>query len=521
MQKEVYKMGCFLGIDAGTSGIKAMIIDDSGNIRGKGYCECDMISPNPGRAEQNPESWWHACDQAVKESVSNSGCSKEIKGIGFSGQMQGCTFIDKNLDPIGNSIIWLDQRASEEVAEIEKKMSFNEMLDITANHCLNSFWAPKLMWLRKNEPKAYERIYKVLFTKDYLRLKITGEIATEVSDASLSFLMDVEGRKWSQEMFSRLGIDQNIVPDILAESCDVVGTLRKDIAQEWGLNDGIPVVAGGGDQPAGGVGTGIVKTGILGATIGTSGVVFGCCDQPFKDVKNRATYSMAHSVRGKWCFLGLVLTAGASFKWVRDAIFADKRTLLAAEGKDIYDYMTELAARSTPGCEGLVYLPYLNGEKTPLSDENARGVFFGLSNRHNLNDICRCVMEGVTFALRDTIEILREFGIDVNEVRANGGGAKSDLWLQMQADIYNANVVTMNMEEGPAAGAAIMAAIGAGTFGTVEEACDHIIKIKKVTEPIRENVKRYTDYYRTYGALYPALKDLFKQQAGIVEQYER
>ena len=512
-------MECFLGIDAGTSGIKAMIIDEKGNNRGIGYCECDILSPNPGWVEQNPETWWHACDKAVKEAVLKSGCGKDIKGIGFSGQMQGCTFINKELEPINNCIIWLDQRASAEVKDIEGIMTEKEMLNLTSNHCLNSFWAPKLLWFRKNKPKEYESIYKVLFTKDYLRLKITGEIATEVSDASFSFLMDVAGRKWSKEMFSKLDIDPDIVPARLAESCDVVGNLKKDIAKEWGLQEGIPVVAGGGDQPAGGVGTGIVKTGVLGATIGTSGVVFGCCDEPFQDVKNRATYSMAHSVRGKWGFLGMALTAGGSFKWIRDTIFADKKALLASEGKDIYDYMTVLAAQSAPGCEGLVFLPYLNGEKTPVSDENARGIFFGLSNRHGLNEICRSVMEGVTFALRDTIEILREFGTDVSEVRANGGGAKSDLWLQIQADIFNANVVTMNMEEGPAAGAAIMAAVGTGAFADVNEACDSIVKIKKVTEPIQENVKRYNEYYQTYGALYPALKDIYKRQAGIVGRY--
>ena len=228
---------------------------------------------------------------------------------------------------------------------------------------------------------------------------------------------------------------------------------------------------------------------------------------------------MAHSVPGKWCFLGLVLTAGGSFKWIRDTLFADKKAALAAEGKDIYGYMTDLAAQSAPGCEGLAFLPYLNGEKTPISDENARGVFFGLSNRHSLSDICRSVMEGVTFALRDTIDILREFGTEINEVRANGGGAKSDLWLQIQADIFNANVVTMNMEEGPAAGAAIMAAVGAGAFRNVDEACDQIIKIKKITEPIRENVKRYNDYYQTYGALYPALKEIYRKQAETVGKY--
>lgn len=512
-------MKYFLGIDAGTSGIKAMIIDETGKISGIGYHECDVITPNPGWAEQDPLVWWDACDRAVKQAVDKSGHGKEVASIGFSGQMQGSTLMDKNMDPIGNCIIWLDQRAEEEVHDIEKLISEQEMLDTTANFCLNSFWAPKLLWVRKNNPAAYEKIHTVLFTKDYLRYRMTGEIATEVSDASLSFLLDVPNRKWADNIFEKLSISKDIVPQRLVESQEVVGQLLPDIAAQWGLNAGIPVVAGGGDQPAGGVGTGIVKSGVIGATIGTSGVVFGCTDEPLIDTKKRALMTMAHSVPEKWCFLGLVLTAGGSFKWVRDTLFADKKAAMAAQGKDIYDYMTEMAAQSSPGSEGLTFLPYFNGEKTPISDPNARATFFGLSYRHGLGDMCRSVMEGVTFALRDTIEICREFGIEVNEVRANGGGAKSQLWRQIQADIYNANVLTMNMEEGPAAGGAIMAAVGSGHFASIEEACGELVKVSSVTEPIKENVKRYNDYYESYRELYLALRNMYQKQAGIVEKY--
>lgn len=512
-------MRCFLGIDAGTSGIKALIMDEKGQVQGVGYHECDIITPRPGWVEQDPHDWWKACSLAVKQAVSQSGRGADIVGIGFSGQMQGNTMLDKHGEPIGNCMIWMDQRASEEVAEIEAIISGPEMLEITANYCLNSFWAPKLLWLKKHKPRDFERTDKVLFTKDYLRYRMTGEMATEVSDASLTFLMDVPNRKWSDTMFKKLDIPDYLVPQRLAESTEVVGQLRADVASDWGLKAGVPVVAGGGDQPAAGVGTGIVRSGTIGVTIGTSGVVFGCSDQPFIDQKKRATFSMAHSVADKWCFLGLVLTAGGSFKWIRDTLFADKKKQMAALGQDVYDHMTHLADQVSLGSEGLVFLPYLNGEKTPISDENARGVFFGLSYRHGLGDLCRSVMEGVTFALRDTIEICREFGMDVQEVRANGGGAKSQLWRQIQADIFNANVLTMNLEEGTAAGAAIMAAVGSGDFPGVVQACDALLKVTSVTEPIQANVDAYNDYYQTYKALYPSLKEHFHQQAQKVEKY--
>jgi xylulokinase len=469
-------MNCFMGIDAGTSGVKVIIIDETGDVRGTGYHECDIITPKPGWVEQAPESWWDACQKAVKQAVQLSGCGKNVAGIGFSGQMQGCTIMDKNMDPIGNCIIWLDQRSSEEVADIERITDEEETLKITTNYCLNSFWAPKLFWLKRHRPKDFEKIHKVFFAKDYLRYKMTGEIAADVSDASLSFLMDVANRRWSDEMFSKLGLKKDIAPEKLAESAEVVGQLKAEVADDWGLTPNIPVVAGGGDQPAGGVGTGIVRPGIIGASIGTSGVIFGCTAEPFLDDKKRAILSMAHSVPDKWCFLGLVLTAGGAFRWLRDTFFADKKSEMQRENQDIYKYMDGLAEASPVGCEGLTFLPYLNGEKTPHSDENARGVFFGLSYRHTIHDICRSIMEGVTFALRDTIEICRELGQPVSEIRANGGGAKSPLWRQIQADIYKANVVTMNIEEGPAAGAAIMAAVGAGYLRALSRDATNCLK---------------------------------------------
>ncbi|MCL2740596.1 MAG: xylulokinase [Oscillospiraceae bacterium] len=510
-------MSCFLGIDAGTSGIKAMVLDERGAVRGSGHGECGVITPYPGWAEQSPEDWWRACDRAVRQAVAESGLGADIKGIGLSGQMQGLTMVDKGHRPIGNCIIWLDQRSGAEVEEIYGLMDGAEMLERTANFCFNSFWAPKLLWMRKNRPEDFGRIHKAMFAKDYLRLLMTGEVAAEVSDASLTLLMDVRSRRWSREMFDRLGLPFGIAPERLLESAEVAGPLRAEVADGWGLAAGTPVVAGAGDQPAGGVGTGIVREGMVGATIGTSGVVFGCSDRPFVDDANHGMYSMAHAMPGKWCYLGLVLSAGGALKWLRDAFWAEMRD----SGADVYGYMDMRAERVQPGSEGLTFLPYLNGENTPHPDGDARGVLFGLSLRHGVPEICRSVMEGVAFAMRDCLDVCRGLGIPVSEVRANGGGARSALWRRIQADVYGADLVTMNMEEGPAAGGAILAAVGAGHFNSVPEACDALLKVTGVTSPIPENVRIYEDYYQTYRSLYPSLKGRFAEQARNVRKHLR
>ena len=511
-------MDCFLGIDAGTSGIKAIVLSDAGQILGTGYRECNVISPRPGWFEEDPLDWWEACRGAVKEAVFKSGHGKDVRGIGFSGQMQGSTLLDQNGELVDRCIIWMDQRAYAQADMLNAKMEPKEILDEAANYCLPSFWAPKLLWLKENKPDVFERTRKVLYTKDYLRYRMTGEIATEVSDASCSFLLDMKNRRWSEKLFALTGLPRSIVPERLLESQDVAGYLKTDLAEEWGITPGIPVVAGGGDQPAGGVGTGVVRTGIIAATIGTSGVIFGCCDTPFIDEQHRAMYSQCHSVPGKYSFLGCTLGAGGSYKWMRDTFFAAQKEAFEKQGKDIYEYMDSLANAVASGSEGLIFLPYLNGESTPHVDPDARGVFFGLSMRHGLGAMCRSVMEGVTYSLRDTLEILRSFGLSISEVRAMGGGAKSPLWRQMQADIFNASVLTMNIDEAPAAGAAIMAAVGSGYYGSIEEACDAIVKPKSVTEPIAANVAIYDEFYQTYRSLYPALKQDFANQAKRVSK---
>lgn len=512
-------MAYFMGIDAGTSGIKAAVIDEKGSIAAIGYEECNIITPRPGWVEQNPEDWWKACGKAVKQAAVGSGVGGEIQAIGFSGQMQGCVLMGRNGKALGNCLIWLDQRSTLQVRQIEELMSEEEMFAVTGSVCLNSYWAPKLLWLKENRQSDFENAESVLFPKDYLRFRMTGEIATEVSDASLSFLLNVPERKWSDTILKKLGLPPHLLPENLLESQETAGYLRESVAREWGLKPGIPVVAGGGDQPAGGIGMGIVEEGVIGSTIGTSGVIFGCTDKPFVDRQKRAVMSMCHAVPDKWCFLGLALASGGSFKWLRDTMFADKKTEMASKGLDIYDYMTELAKKAAPGSEGLTFLPYFNGDKTPINDENARAVFFGLSYRHGLEAICRSVMEGVTFSLRDTIEICREKGMQITEVRAAGGGAKSALWRQMQADIYHSRVITTNMEESGCAAGVILAAVGTGYFKDVKEGCSALLRVKDITEPIAENEKIYDEYYETYRNLYPALKESYKRQAEIVAEY--
>lgn len=512
-------MKYFLGIDSGTSGVKAIVVGEDGSTVGIGYQEIDVITEKPMWAEQDPNEWWSACKYAIKEAVEKSGVGKSIDGIGITGQMLGSTLLDKNNKVLGNCIIWLDQRAIEEVETIKEKAGMDFLLEKTSNIPLTGYWAPKLMWVKKHQPEVYEKIANVLFPKDYLKFMLTGEISLEVTDSSGSYLFDVANRKWSDEMFEICGLDRHIVSDNVIESQEIAGYLKADIAEELGLNPGISVVGGAGDQPACGLGSGVYKEGIVSATIGTSGVVYAAANKPIPDVKQAAALSFCHSVPNTWCLFGCTLAAGGSFKWLRDTVFTNELEMMKQKGEDVYTLMTEKASKAQIGSEGLVFLPYLNGERTPYPDPYAKGVFFGLSYRHGLNEITRSVMEGVTFSLRDTIELLRDVDVSVGEVRASGGGAKSKLWLQMQADIYNANIVTTNVSETGCVGAAIMAGIGAGHFKNAEEACKQIIKPISVTEPNSSSVAKYEDYYQTYKSLYATLKDTFANQAKIVEKW--
>lgn len=512
-------MKYFLGIDAGTNGIKAIVLAENGYMAGFGYEEYNMVTPEYLYAEENPLDWWEACKKAVKTAVEYSDTGSEIEAIGITGQMLASVCLDKDLRPMGNCIMWLDQRAYKEKQKIESEIGTEKYLEITANHPLAGFWAPKLMWLKENRPTEYCNIYKVMFSKDYLRFKLTGEIATDVTDASGSFLFDIKNKRWSREMFDLCGIDISIVPEKIYESSDIAGYLKSDAAAVLGLRKGIPVVAGCGDQQAGGIGNGITRSGMISSTIGASGVVFAAIDSPVADKLPRAALSMCHALQDKWCLFGCTLGAGGSFKWLRDCVFPTEKKELKRLGKDVYDYMSSLAKNASPGSNGLCFLPYLNGERTPLEDPNASGVFFGITYRHGREELCRSVMEGVAFSLRDTIEILREYGIDSAAIRASGGGAKSNLWRQIQADIFNRDILQTNIGEAPACGAALLASVGCGAFASLNEACEKIIKITDKISPIEKNVEIYEQYYKTYRSLYPILKETYSSQAKNIVKF--
>ena len=501
-------MEVFLGIDLGTSCVKAALIDRNGNITGLGSADISLDLPFPGYAEQNPAEWWEASKAAIG-SAKQQCPEAEIKGIGISGQMCGSVLLDKDGNLLDQCIIWLDQRAERENEEVKEILRMDAILDVTANFPLVSLWTPKLLWLRRNKPEIYNRTAHVLFPKDYLKWKLTGILDIDVTDATATGLFNTAKRTWEDPFFEKLGIDRSIVPEDASESTDIIGTVTREAAEFLDIPAGIPVVGGGGDQMCGACGLGVVDTGLVSSTIGTSGCVFSYSPHCVTDYQPRALLSYCHSVRGSWCVFGCTLMAGGSLRWLRDTIMP---------GAD-YDQMTASAQKAEPGSEGLIFLPYMNGERTPHPDPNARGVFFGLSPRHGNAELIRSVMEGVAYSLCDTVEILREMNVPIREVRAAGGGASSTLWRQIQADIFKTEIVTTNVVESPATGAAMLAAVGAGTFSSLKEAADAIVKVTSHTDPIQKNIPIYSDYYETYRALYDSLQGLYTAQARKVEKW--
>lgn len=504
-------MDTYLGIDLGTSCVKVAFLTADGCIVALGSGDVNLNLPAPGFAEQNPEEWWSAAREAIAQAKEK--CTEaDIKGIGISGQMLGSVLLDKEGQLVDQCIIWLDQRADEENEYIKEVLGLENILDLTSNYPLVSYWAPKILWLKKHKPEIYKRTAHILFPKDYLKYKLTGVLDIDVTDAAGTGLFHTGKRCWEDSFFEKLGIDRTLVPEHVSESTDVIGTVTREAAEFLQIPENIPVVGSGGDQMCGAVGLGIVEEGKIASTIGTSGCIFSYSSKCVTDKEPRALLSYCHSVPGSWCVYGCTLSAGGSLRWLRDTIF---------EGSEQdYGFMTSLAEKSKPGAEGLVFLPYLNGERTPHPDPNARGVYFGMSIRHAKGDLVRSVMEGVAYSLRDAVEILREKGIEVNEVRAAGGGAVSPLWRQIQADVFHAKVVTTNVKEAPATGAAMMAAVGTGIFADLKEAADKVIKIETVTEPIKKNVELYDDFYETYQKLYKSLKELYEIQAKKVEKWE-
>ena len=509
-------MSLLLGIDIGTTGTRAVLIAEDGRVVSAATAEhAPMSTPRPGWAEQDPEDWWCASVQAVRRVLRETGFSgADVRGVGLSGQMHGVVLLDTRAEVLRPSIIWCDQRSQVQCNFITERVGRENLIELTCNPALTGFSAPKLLWIREHEPGLFSRARKFLLPKDYIRFRLTGEYATEVSDASGTLLFDVRNRRWSGEMLSLLDIDRDLLPPCY-ESPVVSGRVSARAAEETGLLPGTSVVGGGGDQAAGGIGNGIVEPGIVSSTIGTSGVVFAFADRPVLDPMGRV-HAFCHAVPGKCHVMGVTQGAGLSLRWFRDNFAAQEVDAGAQLGRDPYDLLMEEASKAVAGCEGLLYLPYLMGERTPHLDPNARGVFFGLTGRHNRAHVIRAILEGVAYSLRDSLEILSEMQVPVVQVRASGGGAKSALWRQIQADVFGSEIVTTSATEGPAYGAALLAGVGTGVWPSVEVACGSCILVAQTMEPIQGNVEVYNEYYDIYRRLYPALKESFDRAAQAV-----
>ena len=445
-------MAHLLGIDIGTSGTKTLVCTDGGAVVATATAPHPIASPRPGWSEQHPADWWSAVVAATRAVVRRAKVKPgDVGGIGLSGQMHGSVFLADGVEPLRPAILWNDQRTAEQCGQIEAKAGGRRrLIELVGNPALTGFTAPKILWVRQHEPRVYAKAKHVLLPKDYVRLRLTGEYATEVSDASGTLLLDVARRRWSDELLGLLQIDRSLLPAV-SESPEVTGRLTAGAAAELGLAAGTPVVGGAADNAAGAVGSGVVAAGLVSAILGTSGVVFAHADAPALDPAGRV-HTMCHAVPGKWCVFGCMLSAGGSFQWFRNTLGGAEVAAARRARADPYELLVADAATAPAGCEGLLFLPYLTGERCPHPDPLARGGWVGLTARTTRAMMVRSVLEGVTFGMRDALEILRGMGIPAAEVRASGGGARSGFWRQLQADVYDAPVVLTNAAEGPAYG---------------------------------------------------------------------
>lgn len=511
-------MSVTLGIDIGTSGTKTLAIDETGAILASASAEYPCSHPRPGWSEQDPELWWQATIQTVRDVLGQGKFRPaDVVGVGLSGQMHGSVFLDGDGRVIRPALLWNDQRTAAECREIEERAGgLESLVRMVANPALTGFTAPKLLWVRRHEPAKWERVRQVLLPKDYIRYRLSGTYATEVSDASGTLMLDVANRRWSTELLSRLELDPGLLPACF-ESPEVSSTVSQLGAGATGLAVGTAIVGGGGDQPAGAVGNGIVRQGVVSATMGTSGVVFAHADQLGFDPKGRLQRG-CHAVPGAWHVMGVVLSAGGSFQWFRNELGKAEVALAKQQGVDPYFLLTAESALAGPGAEGLFFLPYLTGERTPHFDPDAKGGWIGLTVRHGRAHMIRAVLEGATFAMRDSLELIREMGVGIEQIRLSGGGARNPLWRQIQADIYGGDVHTLNSSEGPAFGVALLAQVGTGGFASVPEACDATIRTVESTSVDPKAQAYYDKAYAIYRQLYADLKGTFGRISALVAE---
>lgn len=501
-------MNYLAGLDVGTTGAKAILIDENGKVVGAASEGYRFLTPRPLWAEQDPEDWWRAAGTVFPRVIALAGIrADQILGVGLTGQMHGLVALDGAGNVLRPCIMWNDQRTAEECSAITKMLTPARLLELTANPVLPGFTAPKILWVRNHEPGIYRRIAHILLPKDFIRYRLTGEFATDVSDASGTSLFDVARRRWSSEMLDVLEIPSDWMPRA-SESPEVTGRISREAAGRTGLPEGIPVVAGAGDQAAGGVGNGIVEEGIISVTVGTSGVVFAHSNSLRMEKEGRL-HAFCHAVPGAWHIMGVTLAAGGSLRWYRDVLGQEERASALSRNIDPYEILMEEAALAPAGSEGLLFLPYLSGERTPYADPSARGAYVGLTLRHAKPHLVRAVLEGVAYSLRDCLELARSSGVEARQIRASGGGARSTLWRQILADVVDRELVTVTSTEGAPFGAALLAGVGAGVFRDVREACSRTVAVSSRTAPDAGAVVLYSRAYEIYRKLYPSLSGTF------------
>ncbi len=497
-------MPYFLGIDISTTAAKALLIDAAGSVVAVASTEYPFDTPRPLWSEQNPDLWWNGVQKSIRELLQKPGVdASQIVGVGLTGQMHGLVMLDAAGQVLRPAILWNDQRTQAQCDEIHRRIGRDRFIQITGNVALTGFTAPKILWVKENEPEVYAKAAHILLPKDFVRLRLTGTYAMDKADGAGTVLMNLKTRDWSPEVLNTLEIPAAWMPQ-LYEGPQITGHLTSEAARATGLQPGTPVVAGGGDQAAQAVGVGAVTEGIVALTLGTSGVVFATTDGPFIEPDGRL-HAFCHSVPGKWHLMGVMLSAAGSLRWYRDT-FAPNMN---------YDDLLAPAASIAPGSNGLIFLPYLTGERTPHPDPLARGAFIGLTVQHTRSHCSRAVLEGVAFGLKDSFELMKSAGLTkINQVRVSGGGAKSPLWRQILADILDTELVTINTTEGAAYGAALLAGVGAGNWPDVISACNAGIQITGSTLPQPDHVAVYRRSYPIYRELYPALKPAFAKIAG-------
>ena len=514
-------------------------MDAAGGVVASGTEEHQpFASPHPGWAEQDPRDWWRACGIAVKKILRKSSIrAEEIACVGFSGQMHGAVLLDSTGEVVRPALIWCDQRTEKQSRELSEKFGTDRLIQLTCNPPLTNFTLTKILWVRENEPQMWARVRHIMLPKDYVRFRLTGDRAIDQADASGTLLLDVAKRAWSTEVLSGTGIEKAFLPT-LYESPEVCGKLNAEGAAATGLKIGTPVVAGAGDQAAGAVGMGVVRAGVVSATIGTSGVVFAATDRPALDPRGRL-HTFCHAIPGRWHVMGVTQAAGLSLRWFRDtfgvgSVIRDSSGSLhiipesilkeipegvalqdgkvvedsAPVEKHAYEFLSDEAATALPGAEGLLWAPYLMGERTPHLDPNARGALVGITPSHRRAHILRAILEGVAFSLKDSFSIFEEMRVPVTQIRLGGGGARSLLWRQIQADVYAHEVELVAAEEGAAYGAAILAAVGVSHFSSVDQACDAVIKVASRVKPDPASSGLLQKHYATFRRLYPALHSI-------------